>query len=280
MFFDVFGGGGCVSLAKDPCRLEVFNDLDGEVYHFFRTLQDPEQAQELFRLAYLTEYGRRVYEEIRDRKPPFDGPPASDAERAYRFFVVNRMSYGGYSAGSAYNKSTRRPAWSYSVTIKRKDVAASVAVWLKGVESLMPVFARLQNTQIENLDFRDLCRRYGDMNPEQHAQSLWYFDPPYIQDTRVRGGYRHELSDEDHQDLVEILLGLQGMAILSGYAHPLYAALEAKGWERVEVESRVYCSGKGAKKNLRTECIWLSPAAQSRYTLFGRLREEANDEAA
>jgi hypothetical protein len=37
---------------------------------------------------------------------------------------------------------------------------------------------------------------------------------------------------EAARELVEILLGLQGQVILSGYAHPVYEALVEAGWEK------------------------------------------------
>lgn len=58
-------------------------------------------------------------------------------------------------------------------------------------------------------------------------------DPPYVTDTRSRSKlYEHEMSEDDHQDLVDLLLGLRGRAVVSGYSHPVYEALERHGWRR------------------------------------------------
>ena len=77
---------------------------------------------------------------------------------------------------------------------------------------------------------------------------------------------------QDHEELVNILLDLKGMAVLSGYNHPIYKPLEDNGWTKHEY--KVSCSvagrtrqtgilGKGAatKMQPRTEVIWRNPAA-------------------
>ena len=49
----------------------------------------------------------------------------------------------------------------------------------------------------------------------------------------MSGSYRHELSHDDHRELVGCLLWVRGMVVLSGYAHETYAALERAGWARI-----------------------------------------------
>lgn len=252
VWIDVFGGGGSVTIAKVPCGLEVFNDLDEEVFNFYRVIQDRAKGKRLYELAALTPYSRQWFESIRDGEEDWSEPPADDVERAYRFLVVNRMAYGGNSSFK------NRPSWSFSVSLERQSAAASVAVWLKGVEGLLEVSDRLRRVQVEHLDFRDLMHRYREAPADE---TLWYFDPPYVPETRVAGGYRHEMTMDDHAELVSRLLDLKGMAVLSGYAHPLYEPLEAAGWERREFETRVFCSGKNATKSRRVECVWRNPAA-------------------
>ena len=158
------------------------------------------------------------------------------------------------------------------MSLDRADMSASVAVWLKGASSLLDVADRLRTIQLESLDFRELFRRYADAPREE---ALWYCDPPYVPETRVRGGYRHEMTEDDHRELVEILRGAKGAVLLSGYAHPVYGPLEADGWERREFETRIFCSGKNAKKTRRTECVWINPEAVRR--MKGQMRLWSDD---
>jgi len=61
------------------------------------------------------------------------------------------------------------------------------------------------------------------------------------EETRREGGYDCELTEDDHRELVGILLELKAKVILSGYAHPIYEPLMQAGWERV-VGHTQFCS--------------------------------------
>ena len=122
--------------------------------------------------------------------------------------------------------------------------------------------------QIEHADFRNILDQYDS------PDTFFYLDPPYVAETRKGGGYAHELTGTDHAELVELLLGLKGKAMLSGYAHELYAPLEAVGWHRKDVPT--LCSAAGRvrgsglqgvgqvkEKQKRTETIWRSPNCEA-----------------
>jgi DNA adenine methylase len=111
--------------------------------------------------------------------------------------------------------------------------------------------------------------------------SLFLADPPYVPDTRRGGKYTHELTVADHQELVGILLRLQGKAILCGYNHPVYDVLVVHGWSRRS--TGITCSlagrtrvsglqgeGKVSEQQQREESVWISPGAErSPRTLLG-----------
>ena len=120
--------------------------------------------------------------------------------------------------------------------------------------------------QIECQDWRVILDRYD--GPE----TLFYCDPPYVHDTRSSSRYAHELSASDHEELVTCLLGIEGMAIVSGYDHPIYRALDEAGWERYEWETACSAAGKTRATGIlgegsalrmqpRTEVAWRNVAA-------------------
>ena len=91
-------------------------------------------------------------------------------------------------------------------------------------------------------------------------ETVFYCDPPYHPSTRHRGGYAHELTAQDHEDLVQRLLSIRGTALLSGYAHPVFEPLEAAGWARVDwpvSASSVRRHGHAE----RVESLWVHPRA-------------------
>lgn len=54
-------------------------------------------------------------------------------------------------------------------------------------------------------------------------QTLVYCDPPYVHSTRKDYNlYKHEMTDDDHVELIEVLLDLDCYVMLSGYWSPLY----------------------------------------------------------
>lgn len=99
------------------------------------------------------------------------------------------------------------------------------------------------------------------MAQHDRPDTLHYVDPPYVLSTRWKGdptartrrGYLHELTDDDHVELLGFLQDLAGMVVLSAYDHPIYeAALD--GWQRIEIDT----FADGARP--RTEIVWLNPA--------------------
>jgi DNA adenine methylase len=145
-------------------------------------------------------------------------------------------------------------------------MSAVCSGWISIIDQLPQIHARLQRVQVECADFRFIIDTYD--TPE----TLFYFDPPYIMDTRKSGGYRHEIVDADHIELIEKLKSIKGAAILSGYDHEMYESLE---WNKLtfdqacfsEGRTRTRCKGKTAQR--RTECLWLHPrVTQTESPLF------------
>lgn len=123
---------------------------------------------------------------------------------------------------------------------------------------------RLKGVVIENRPADQLIRRFDG------PSTLIYADPPYLHGTRsqkrVEGAlehaYAHEMTDEQHEQLLDLLLGVESMVVLSGYGHPLYDE-RLRGWDRIEIETHA----DGARP--RTEVLWINAAATAAFGLFG-----------
>jgi DNA adenine methylase len=238
VYAESFMGGAALLFAKTPSPVEIINDIDGGVVNLFRVLQDPLLFEEFHRLVSLTPYSREFYYHCRNHWKAYTDP----CRRAWAYFIASRQSFS----------SDIRGGWSHVVKESKGGVAGSVQRWLSIIELLPQISERLLRVQIERLDFRKFLPKYD--GPE----TLYYHDPPYVPSTRTAGGYEHEMTEEDHEELVEILLGLQGKSILSGYANPIYERLEHAGWARHDYDVACHASGK-SKKPRRVESIWLSP---------------------
>lgn len=110
-------------------------------------------------------------------------------------------------------------------------------------ELVQQLGGRLKEVQIENRPALDLIRRFN------FANVLIYADPPYLLDTRGGKQYRHEMTEQDHVDLLATLLQHKGPVILSGYPSELYDR-ELNGWSRI--------TRKAYNQNAeqRTEVLW------------------------
>jgi len=260
VYVEVFGGGASVLLSKAPGKLDVYNDRDDGLVNFFRCLRD--HADELVPLLELTPYARAEWEDARRTWTSIDDP----VERARRWYVIAAGSFAGFAARD--NGDAGRGWGGERLGRMHLSRAASTA---NRVDNIWKFVERLRLVQIENLDWRACLERYDD------PDALFYLDPPYVPETRRAGGYLHELSADDHQELVERVLELQAVAIISGYDHELYAPLvERGGFDRHEhgIWSTAARGVKGNPRDRRTEVIWASPRAAA-PTLFNHAEARA-----
>jgi DNA adenine methylase len=249
-YVEVFGGAAHVLFTKPPSAVEVYNDIDSRVVNFFRVLRDPQKAERLREMAENTPYSREEFYVLRDREEFAD-----DVEEAWAFFVVNRMMFGASDG------------WGYDRAATSGGMARSLMCFLRATQRIEDAAQRLKRVIIEHDDWRKIIDRYDTQN------TLFYLDPPYPLDTRRNHGYKYEMSDEDHRELADRLLSIEGMAILTTYPSPLYAVLERHGWRMLEFQRTCDAAGRirGSglqgdgvvkEKQQRTEIIWLSPKAQ------------------
>lgn len=124
-----------------------------------------------------------------------------------------------------------------------------------GIERDIPTFTAFK------LRFPEIAKtariQYGDgitflATYDFTGRELVYCDPPYLLSTRGgRRYYDHELSEDDHFDLLTAVRRLPCPVILSGYWPPLYAE-QLKGW-RTRTFHTVDRAG-----NVKSEWLWMN----------------------
>ena len=238
VYVEPYGGAGSVLMRKPRSRGEIYNDLDGDVVNLFRVLRDPEQAAELERLVRLTPFAR---EEFVGSYEPTEDP----VERARRLIARAFMAYG--TTGRRANQTGFR-----GKVYSRNQTGPGDFVTYP--DAMAAMTERLQSVVIESRDALELLEIHDG------PASLFYVDPPYLPETRSswRGAhndrcYAVEMTVEDHETLLGVLDGLEGMVILSGYPSQLYEDA-LTGWRRIEREALA----DGGQK--RIEVLWLNPA--------------------
>jgi len=125
----------------------------------------------------------------------------------------------------------------------------NVSEWLSAVDGLPDVHARLRRVLIENIPAVDLIRR------EDAPGTLFYCDPPYLHETRkATAAYAYEMTETDHQELLDVLGQCKGKVMLSGYPSELYDRRLAD-WPRHTFDLPNNAAN-GKEKRRETEVLW------------------------
>jgi DNA adenine methylase len=246
VYCEVFGGSGALLFAKEPSPLEVFNDLDSGVVNFFRVLRNPEQAERLQNALQITPYAREEYYDCLSSWEAADDP--IEKARAWYCAVMQSM-----------NSSIRATGWSATKAPSSNPARA----WQNNITNLATCVSRLAHVEIDHRDFEQVIMAYDS------PLTCFYLDPPYLAETRRKQRcYVHEMTEADHERLLTCITRVQGMIILSGYAHPLYQeALQS--WECHTLTLRCSSAVRALAvlerdttpdQLTRTECIWRNPA--------------------
>ncbi|WP_151753932.1 DNA adenine methylase [Acinetobacter soli] len=240
-YTESFGGAAGVLLQKPRAYAEVYNDLDGEVVNLFRVLRNEDDRNKLIELLVFTPYSRVDFQEAWE-------PCDNSIEKARRLIIRAQMGFG--SAGAS------KGITGFRIDTKRAYGTAQ-SLWVTYPNHLADVGQRLSGVLIENRPAIQILRDHDG------AETLHYVDPPYVHDTRYSGAktgrvYRHEMTNQDHEELLKVLLELEGKVIVSGYPSEIYNDYLGK-WKRVDTSARI-SSGRGT--DTRTECLWINPNAQ------------------
>ena len=115
--------------------------------------------------------------------------------------------------------------------------------------------ARLKEVQIEQRPAIEVIRRFN--NPK----CLIYCDPPYVLETRSTKQYNFEMSNKDHEDLLNTVRESKSKIIISGYESGIYNDA-LKNWRKK--------TGYSLTQSLRKakEVIWMNYDCEKQLCLF------------
>ena len=228
IYVEPFGGSGAVLMAKPPAKMEVFNDADGGLVHFFQVLAA--EPQNL-----IARVDGLLYSPWRDSRPSTD-----PVELEARFFLHNNTTWP-VANGNSFRRQ-RYPD-------KKSKTGRSVAVIFQQRKTLLAqAAARIRHVIFEHGDALKLIARYDG------ADVLFYIDPPYYGERRSHL-YNHEMMDESsHRRLAALVHNVRAAVIVSGYASELYKELYGD-WQVVVGHAQTNA------KDLRQECLWIKAAS-------------------
>mgnify|MGYP003769856167 CR=1 FL=1 len=228
-YIEPFGGSFSVGLMIDPPEIEMYNDLDKNVYSLYKVLSDPNMFRvfkEKCDLAFYSEDLRKEFKESLERS---DLPIV---ERAFCFFYVNRTSHNGVGG---FSKNT----------YIRRGMSKSISDFLSSIDRLKELHDRLSRVIVTNMDGIEMIRKYNTPNV------FLYCDPPYEQSTRTSTRYKVDMNRNGHIDFLNAVIESQAKILISGYECDLYNdTLCSKGFKKVSFEVKTI-SGNFTPKTKR-----------------------------
>lgn len=249
-YLEPFFGSGAILFNKKRSPIETVNDLDGYVTNLFSWIRDdPEQ---LARMVYWIPYARDSYDRAiaicKDELHVMD--KAQSLVCAAAFCAKTMMGYGF---------RTNESRVGFKRDIQGREAAYAANGWKNLPDKIMNAAERLRGIQIENRPAVQLIREFRFQNV------LIYADPPYVLGARScpRAMYKHEMTDDDHAELLDELIRHPGPVVISGYASRLYDEW-LHDWIRKEIKVRDQAGNK------KQEFIWMNfqPCVQQRLLSF------------
>lgn len=239
-YLEPFFGSGAIFFRKKPSDIETINDLDNNIPNLFRCIrEDPEK---LARIVALTPYSRFEYERA------FGNAEKDEYQRAVDFLITCWQGHG-------FRTNKYRVGWKNDV--HGREYMYSVRDWCKLPENMLAIADRLKQVQIDNRPAVEIIKRFD------FDDVFMYIDPPYVLSTRSGKQYKHEMTDNDHVELLEILKDTKAKVMISGYESAIYNDV-LKGWNKQK-----FCTNAehGAK---RIETVWMNYEINHQMT-FGDL---------
>ena len=231
-YVEPFFGSGAVLFNKPVSDIETVNDLDSDVVNLFRCIQ--KDSERLARLVMTTPFSREEYER------QFDGCTstlyASNFQRAAGFLIKCWQGHGfrtnGYKVG-----------WKNDVVGREK--AYALWNWYRLPDWIIDITERLRKVQIENRPALEVIERFN------YTQVFMYLDPPYVLGTRSGKQYMHEMTDAEHEELLQMIIQSRAKIMISGYETDMYNDY-LSGWEKRQFSS---CAEHGKP---RIETVWMN----------------------
>lgn len=222
-YVELFAGGAALFFMRDqPSKVEVINDLNGELVNLYRVVQH--HLEEFVRQFKWALVSRQMFEWLKSASIEL----MTDIQRAARFYYLQHTAFGAKVSGQTFGTATTaRP-----VNLLRIE------------EQLSEAHLRLSGVTVEHLSW-DACFKKYD-----RPHSFMYADPPYWKLT----GYGMDFGLDQYQKMAELMKSCQSKVMLSINDHEdmrtVFAGL------KIDTTKIKYSVGNsGAGRELKHELI-------------------------
>lgn len=214
-YVEPFAGAAALFFLKPAVKVEVLNDVNGELVSLYRVVQH--HLEEFVRHFKWALASRKMYDWLRETPPE----TLTDIQRAARFFYLQKLAFGGKVDNQTFGTATTAPA---RLNLLRLE------------EQLSAVHLRLHQVIIENVSWESCLKRYD------RPHTLFYLDPPYW----GTQGYGVEFGLDRYSHMAELMGSMKGKAVVSVNDIPeMRAAFKGHTMKRISVNYTVGASGQG-----------------------------------
>lgn len=188
-YVEVFAGGAAIFFLREPAKVEVINDVDGELTNLYRCVQN--HLNEVMAQFKWILVSREQFDDF--IKTPAD--VLTDIQRAARFLYLQKMAFGAKTTGRTFGTATSSKP---GINILRLE------------ETLSEAWQRLAQVYIENLPWLKVAQKYDA------GHTLIYCDPPYWQ----TAGYGIDFAFAEYEKMAALAKNMQGTILISINDHP------------------------------------------------------------
>jgi len=190
-YCEPFAGGAALLFARpEPAKLEVLNDINGDLINLYRVVQHHlDEFVRHFRWALAS---RQLFEWAKIQRPE----TLTDIQRAARTFYLHKCAFGAKVHHQAFGVSNSQPVRLNLLRIE---------------EDLSAAHLRLARVTMESIPWFD-CVNYYDT-----AETLFFLDPPYWKTE----GYGVPFGMEQYELLAYSMRQMKGKALLTVNDHPV-----------------------------------------------------------
>ena len=225
VYCEPFLGGAAIFFAKEPSKIEIINDTNGEIINFYEVLK--RDFSTLEKEISISLHSRKLHNHA---MVVYQNPELFDRiKRAWAVWMLANSSYGCKLDGCfGYDRTSG--GTTKKLANKRMNFTEECAI-------------RLQNAQIECSDALKVIKS------RDSEDAFFYCDPPYVGTDQ---GHYDGYTQEDFDDLLNCLSVIKGKFLLSSFRNKsLNKYVKSNGWHTFEMSmacSMTSRSGKPRKK--------------------------------
>ena len=216
-YVEPFCGAAALFFLKAPSKVEVLNDVHGDLVTLYRVVQHHlDEFVRQFRWALTS---REMYGWLQATPPQ----TLTDIQRAARFFYIQKLSFGSRIEGQTFGTATTAPG---RLNLLRLE------------EELSAAHMRLHQVTIEREDWLACLQRYD------RPHTLFFMDPPYW----GTEGYGVPFELDQYAGMAEQLRRMKGKAIVTVNDIPeMRQAFDGLTMSRLTIAYSVGRAGKSRK---------------------------------